>query len=591
VEQLKNFLKSEAEEDSTLTLPAFFNDNANVEYTAVDSELIFDNNNEQHKTNTYLEERQRTITAFSSSSRSISQKMFYSNAIFALSEVERLQSGQHHSNIIALVGPASSGKTMLMKSMLQNEPALNRYYDYIFYLDCEHIDFESKTNLLQFLVPTLPYQWICDKYDCLDVLNELNLSDNVLILIDGYTQSQAQLHSLESKQSNAKEFSLKTVKTQFVTSLEKLTDAKTFIQSILSRKILIKAKVIVTARNYCFCNMERSFRDYPRLEIAGLGLEAQKKLCQFVSEENSAKIFDFICSYPSLHVLCSFPESCSAVMYVVNVFLKQKRDNNPLLAIPLTRVAIATYAILVRSKNLKLENKDLKQLASLAWMQIEDGLLINLRESDLPDECHYDTFSLLMQEFIVEDKTGLKCIRKFHILWLEILAALHFVLYMEVEDFQNFLKDAFKNLKINNYRFVVAHVCALLYDTETIKCLKMLLPFYEVDTQKVKAFNEGIELQMRLDKSFQSLLLLCCLAHSKLDEALAGECVTQFDHLIEVGGDIYPIDVAGLWYVLSKSKENMTLLIRENANFVQEKSKYQFVLAMLKFSNIKVTLE
>jgi len=140
--------------------------------------------------------------------------------------------------------------------------------------------------------------------------------------------------------------------------------------------------------------MAGSLRNYPRLEISGIGLEGQKNLCKFISEDNAAAVFSFIGYYSSLQDLCKFPEACSAVMYIVNVFLKQQRKNKDLLLVlPLTRVAVAVYAILVRSKHFMLENQDLEQLASSAWMEVNDALPLDSRGTGLADECHYDATS------------------------------------------------------------------------------------------------------------------------------------------------------------------------------------------------------
>jgi len=152
MDQLKDFLQSEVEEESTITLPLFLNGDKKSEYKIVDLELFFGNNVEQSRPKHYLTEKQQATAAFSSSSRGISPKMFLNKAIFELAERDRLRLGQHHRNMIAIVGPASSGKTTFMKNILQEESVLNCYYDFVFFLQCEYIDFESKTNLLQFLL-------------------------------------------------------------------------------------------------------------------------------------------------------------------------------------------------------------------------------------------------------------------------------------------------------------------------------------------------------------------------------------------------------------------------------------------------------
>jgi len=195
----------------------------------------------------------------------------------------------------------------------------------------------------------------------------------------------------------------------------------------------------------------------------------------------------------------------------------------------------------------------------------------------------------LMQEFIVEDKEDMKCVRKFHTLWLEILAALHCVLYMKLEDFERFLNDLFQNFEKNIYRFVAIHESALLCEKETVKCLKMLLPSCQISCEKNKAFENNMEKQIeKSENTFSSFLFLCSLAHSRQDEALACKCAKLLGNLIEVYGDIHPVDVVGLCYAHQSSKEGLLLSIGKKINFIQESSQSllkSFVLVHAKVKN------
>ena len=435
----------------------------------------------------------------------------------------------------------------------------------------------------------------------MNVLQELDKSDKVLVLIDGYCPSQPgasdqQAESYVHTSTVAKGGSSSTSSKE--TAIEIPVDLKSntgeiFLESILSRKILTRAKVIVTTYTHCFLNLKERLRNYPRFEILGLNDEAQKQMCQNICGKNSSQILDFIQFYPLLHKICDYPETCSAVIYVVNqIFSKQINGTEFAFALPLTRVAIATYSLLLQNKNVVLESHILKDLAVSAWGQVQNGLLVDLAETELSDDCHFDAVSPLSMETVIEEENVVKSVRKFYVFWLEILAAMNIVFYTDLDEFEKFLETAFQDSGKNTFRFVAMHACGLMNDPITFSCLKKLQPSLEIPPEKIKLLDDKMEKQLqRSDNSFETLMFLCTLSQSKSDEELAAECAAHFEDVVEVNGDIYPTDVAGLWYALLRRKESLLLRLGSaKANFVRNQSKSRFVMAMLKLPKIKVTL-
>ena len=591
IDQLKTFLKSDIQDEKMPIIPSFLSGSAMQEYKILPLELDFENSPTQRANTGYFKHRQAVIATHSPPQDNVPEKVFCSSAIFALSDAERVPK-RLHSNIIAVTGAASTGKTSLLKGFLA-ENTLPFLFDYVFYLPFLYLDLQSVTNLLQFLVPTLPHQWICDEFDCMNVLQELDKSDKVLI--DGYCPSQPGVSDQQAEsyvytstvaKGGSSSSSSKEIATEIPVDLKSNT-GEIFLESILSRKILTRAKVIVTTNTHCFLNLEKRLRNYPRFEILGLNDESRKQMCQNICGKNSTQILDFIQFYPLLHKICDNPETCSAVIYVVNqIFSKQINGTEFAFGLSLTRVAIATYSLLLQNKNVVLESHILKDLAVSAWGQVQNGLLVDLAETELSNDCHFDAVSPLSIETVIEEENVVKSRN------VEILAAMNSAFYTDLDEFEKFLETGFQDSGKNTFRFVAMHACGLMNDPITFSCLKKLQPSLEIPPEKIKLLDDKMEKQLqRSDNSFATLMFLCTLSQSKSDEELAAECAARFKDVVEVNGDIYPTDVAGLWYALLRRKESLLFRVGSaKANFVRNQSKSQFVMAMLKLPKIKVTL-
>ena len=528
--QLKEFLKSQIEFESTPIVPSYLTGTAMQEYDMVDLKML--------KIST------ASIDCVDDTQTSIKTILphnfvenFYSADIFEIVKSEALSLGLYQ-DIVAVIGSARSGKTSLMKTILQNKK-LPVKFDYIFFLQCNCIDFsvKIKTNLLQFLATTLPYHWVSNKQTCVNVLKKLDDCDNVLIIIDGYERVY---------QNN-----------QLVTSLEEEATAQSFIESILSRNLLIKAKVIMTACSYSFCNLNRRFRNYPIFELLGLTIDTQKKIYSKICGENALKVMNMVRFYPSLHTFCKDFENCAAVAYVVNKFLQQPiHISGPPAFFTITQVSIAAWALLNRSKNLKLDKEFLKQLAAFAWKQVNGGIR-HFHEKDLPCGCTLDPVAVLLRDEISLEN-DLKCVRKLRNLWIEILAALHCIFFMDIDEFQDFLEQVFQGTPPNLvFQIVVIHACGIR-EKGTRRYLKKLLPVCQFPTSKLAQLEDKIRKLIEKTKdNFSMSIFLCSLTHSMLDQPSASDCAKQLDPDVEiVDNDIDPILYVGLRFALHCMENN-----------------------------------
>ena len=549
VDQLKRFLESEIPFISASIIPSYLSKNARKMYKMVNSEMTSETQNKSS------DEKQQREVAVEISSGNVSIRNFFTDKIFKLM--------QH--NIIAVVGPAGSGKTSLMKTMLQQSSFLQEF-EFIFFVQCDEIDFSVKTNLMQLLSITLPYQWICDQVVCLNVVKELSRNDKVLIIIDGYDRGHT----------------AKMTDDSLVVSLEMQATANSFIEAILSRQILSLAKVVVTARTHCFFGLPRHLRNYPTIQILGLRFEAQNEICRSICADDNKSVLKFIRFYPSLSTFCETPKFCAAVIHVVNAFEQHNDVSNQPEFLPFTRVAIAVWALLARSNNSRLEEDHLQKLSYLAWQQVIDGLR-ELRDDDILDLCAFDSIATLINVCVFRRGKDVHCVKKFHDLWLEVLAAFHCVFFMDIQSFCDLFKDTEQNFN----KAVTIHVFGLC-EKVTRWYVKKLLPTCKFASEKLQLLEEYVKNLIKIPENKFSSFFLCSLAHVTQDEALASKCASQFGELVEVGSEIsQPSDLMGLCYALRQRKDNLSLFILADAGFVRRNS--QYLLQLSQFSKAKIT--
>ena len=394
----------------------------------------------------------------------ISSESFLDSGIFTILKPKGDQADGLR-NIIAVIGNPGSGKSALLKAMLQH-PTISTKYDYVFFLQCRHIDCDAKMNLLQLLVTTLPYQWIQDEEICRLVLEELEKNENVLILIDDYDE---RIH----------------VAVPEVTSVEEKATPPQFVQSILSRKILVKAKITVTTHIYFFNKIKTAQIKIPTLEILGLNAESRKNLCENICGEKANEVLRYIITQQFLYAFCDVPENCSVVMYIVSAFLRTPETSIDNL--PLTRVVIASYAKILQLKNLKPNVAVIKAFADLAWQKLNQRKT-DITEKELPDHNHFELISTLIN---CQKENNFKCIQKFYVVWRNILAAIFCIFCMRQNDIKRFFNGGYDELVGQNARMIVSAHIRELCDPVTRRYLRKVLSS-EIQPERLKLV-EGID--------------------------------------------------------------------------------------------------
>ena len=553
--ELKTYLKTAAKHKSPVFAPFFFHASKNPNYELVDLEL----SSKVHESigNAYFEQRQKFSANVKQSLKGDLSDGQLTNETTSSNTSKMYQS----KTITCIAGAQGYGKTTIAKRFLERYSKDElQGVDYVFLLPCRRIDFESRTNLLELFAKTLPFPWICDKTACDNVLNELYKSEKVVVIIDD-------LHYVkEHFQSSSA-----------ATSLKDETTAIGFIKSLLSKRtILPKARVLVTVYPKPFRYFRLEFYCHYFYNILGFGDAAQKKICQTISENSSKKIFDFISFHPFLKSFCSVPLNCPFVVFAANTCLSK---NVPYFSLPLTRIVVHAYLLILQSKSISLEPGSLEGLAEKAWGQIFDKNLNDFAENNSLN----DAVSTLFKMSSVHKKQRIQPVVRFHHLWLEFLAAFYCFLSMDIDAFNNFLRNDALADHNQPWRFVAMHLAAM-FDENTFTFIERLLPRFqcnfEIVSRKMELLTKLIKDNAQNNDSFSSFLFSACLVHSMQHHKLAQAYANKLDNRLLIRGSIHQSDITGLHYILLARTKPICLKVDAGAEFIEENCFSVFLQAL-----------
>ena len=483
-------------------------------------------------------------------------------------------------NIIGVLGSHGAGKTTFATNIVKTKLDENKASDnqnafsYVFFLPCRHINYDTTVNILQLLATSLPHRWILDEKKCDDVLKNLDESKKVFIIID----------DLDFAKENFKSNTLHSLKT--LSSLHGKSTAEIFIKNMLSGNIFSKARILVTCRPHTFHQLEQELNNFTAVEILGLSSDAQNQLCQQICHENSSKVIDFIRCHPFLHTFCFNPEYCAMVMHVANL-LSSKKDF--FYAVPVTRVVIAAYFMLLHSKNLQLPEHAVKELAASAWLQIEKKVLKDFEDGDLPKNCFYESIAPLFNTYTVQKENIVKPVRIFYLLWLEIFAAFECIFNKDINDYKTFFDQAVEK-RDDPLWYVAMHIGGMC-DRPTLQYIRRLF-FSESFTAKVKQVQDCLKNYVKektLSKNFLLSLFVCSLAYSMQDQSVADSCASRLGDTMHVNGNLDSNDITGLYYVLRARKKDLFLDVDITVNFL-ENSLLRFIQTLLNLPKVKVAV-
>ena len=372
-----------------------------------------------------------------------------------------------YANVVLISGQAGIGKSTLSKLLVEkmlepNDPLYEA--EFVFFIRFRDLDYKQNYDL-EFLTNSAPFISSITSEDRTKIIQHLEASDNVCIVMDGLDEADIDLKMNYSNINAASH-----------------TTAATFIHHLLSGRLLGKAKKLVTSRPRQLAHMPREYSSNLYLNLLGLNDKGRSQICSDLCRGDPGKrdrILSRINSRPDLKSLCYVPIICIMVMvsFYSSDSLKKNLD---------TLTAILVYAL----ENWflkKLKGKfQIKQIAGLAYK----GFLENrfyFREHHLRNECinFENTTAFLFNNIKFELLQG-KAVTYFaHLMWQEFFVAVKLRLYSNKEEFQKIVPE------LESDKFEV--VARFLFGLCNKQTLDELLDYVEDDELTTEADRDECE--------------------------------------------------------------------------------------------------
>ena len=471
-----------------------------------------------------------------------------------------------NSTFVALVGAGGSGKTTFSKQILDEYSKTNTFFgiEYLFYMRFSDIDLNCKSNLLQFLASTFPYQWLLNNTTCANVLKKIIEKSKLCIIIDGFN----------TKNINFPNPVLPLPKPEAIFS------GATHLVNILSGNALPGATVIATFRPNQLLGLPTALKPHLVVNILGLKQKNQEEISKNLLISSTEVIVMYIDAYPQLKNFCSVPENCLAVMHIINEFCLSEEVFNPLTCFPLAQIFVSSFALLFLDKSLKYSQCNLFCAVERAWGYFSDKSL-NFHEENinkihvceiieiffqlLPPKCCFSGYEVcfysICQNFFIAvgllyfDKKDCKTLNKYVEKWLksQILDA--------TQDFR----------EITRFLFGLCNIVVFDY-------IKQLLPSFPLLGNQSKILTDCVIAVFSNEKNdqlkdFSTLLFVSSLAfemqNNSFTKKLANTC---FPDKIYVSDNCSFREIVAFLYVLQARTTN--LIVYGTSCFTEEIKKF-----------------
>lgn len=510
-----------------------------------------------------------------------------------------------HSNIVGILGQAGIGKSTLSKTILL-KVCQKKLYDskYVFFFQFRDIDLKNKSSLLEFLAPSIASDWLKEQRIRDAVLTELEKSEEVCIIMDGYDEANMErFEKCKPVNIHGKE------------------TADSFIKNILNGRIFSKAKKLITSRPRQLYDLPEDYRPQFLVNILGLDQTAQKQICQDLCQDNKTEVYKYVLDHSDLSSYCYIPLHCILVMHCLNRILSDKNCSIPFPA-TMTGIFSAVLGLFIKNKDHYRDKLIVKNLSNLAW----NGFSCGKNVFDEDDLKKVDLLDVNLNDFLItsleEDKTSelsifccsesnFKKVAYFHHLALqEFFVAINLLLFTSDEDFaQQNLKE---NLPTSRYE-VVARLMFGLCNESNLRFLKEILrdcyvsafkfsflidlvkpepdSYKVIDESIIRSFVWAYEMQC---KTFSKNVAICVASKVNVNHELLPSDFAAIQHIFEEKNSLVTIDMIGTdrfqadsWKWFLRDVMNKTPLVEVIVDYmkqsVQEKSYLSclFISAMM----------
>ena len=360
------------------------------------------------------------------------------------------------SNLVFISGQAGIGKStlskVLVKQMLDSKVPLYNA-ELVFFVRFRDIDYESTTNLLQFLSNSAPFVSNISDDGRNRIIHHLEANKNVFLVLDGFDEATFELkknYSICDATSN--------------------TTAAVFIHNLLSGRILPNSKKIVTSRPRQLAHLSDKFSSYLYLNLLGLSHNSQCQICADLcgnDPDRQQRILEDINSRPDLKSLCYVPVNCIMVMMSLFSSSSARKNIDTLSAILIS--ALQEWFLK------KFEGEfQTKEISLLAYNGFLNGQL-TFKEFDLKKaKINFENTTTFLTNNIKFQLLQGKAVTYFaHLIWQEFFVAVKLRLYTNSKEFSSILP----NLDGDKYEVVTR----FLYGLCNKHTLDELVDYVEVE--------------------------------------------------------------------------------------------------------------
>ena len=475
-----------------------------------------------------------------------------------------------YGNVVLVSGQAGIGKSTLSKLLVEKMLDSNiRLYqaEFVFFIRFRDLDYQQSFDLLEFLTNSAPFISIITSEDRTKIIQHLEASNNVCIVMDGLDEADV---DLKRKYPNINAYSL--------------TTAATFIHHLLSGRLLGKAKKLVTSRPRQLMQLPEEYSSNLYLNLLGVNAKGRLQICSDICCGDQAerdRILSRINSRPDLKSLCYLPFICIIIMMSFKSTGTLKRNLDTLTAI-----------LFYSSENWflkKLKGKfQIKQIAVLAY----NGFLENrfyFRERHLKNINFENTSAFLFNNIKFELLQG-KAVTYFaHLMWQEFFVAIKLRLYSNKEEFEKIVPQ----LESDKFEMVARFLFGLCNkqtldelldcvedeelntETDREKCEEMLKKFV---IEKFNCHPNDAPNPFRksdIDFYYQSLVPLMGWLHEMGNLSFTKQVACLLRNNIKINGEILPGDIPSINHILRCRNTGLSLILNF-PKFVGDCSNYFF---------------
>ncbi|XP_078490750.1 uncharacterized protein LOC108950626 isoform X2 [Ciona intestinalis] len=448
---------------------------------------IADNEWEQHKNQRqklhqmYIPQGSIRIEDLFEEAKQVAQQ----EAKFSYKNLEaKLEYIKKFGNIVSVIGLPGIGKSTLTKMIAKcivKDKTMKPDTQFVFPISLKNFNPDEKITLLQFLLHDNLSEWNHSDEENKALVQFLYNNPNVVLLIDG-------LDELNITQAN---------KRLHICQLDSKQIPEVFVKNLLMGNLLPNAVKVITSRPGQFYELHPDYRQGLVSEVQGMDKPAKKELTkQICGEANLETVDKLLAERPNLDALCYVPIHCIHIVACLHSSVSSGREINSMTQVFLFTLTNYKASDHVRTSMSEREvGQELVKLAHLAYKGLAERKLV-FQQADFEEVgINEQTVEMFLHTYVEKSHhikmrilEGKKRSYFIHLIWQEIFAAVHLMLFMPQEDFRRCM-DTFKD----PHWEVVTRFLFGICNSTSYEDLKVIFP-----ALMIKDYKEKKEILMSL---------------------------------------------------------------------------------------------